>query len=136
MNKLIYELTMKDWFLSAIEYNYSDTENCYNFNHQKLKGFILDILVDKETNLPTKWELWVSRFNHRGIYNNLDEIYTLDDYIQLQNQLNFLIETFKTTLEEVKEILSSFGIPMREGRLTYDGGTGLDLKDILKIIKE
>ena len=101
MNKLIYELTMNNWYLKDIEKNYSDNENCYNFHHQKLKGTQLDIFVDKETNKPNKWELWISRFNHTGIWNNIDEIYTYADYIQLQKQLLTIINVFERLLNEV-----------------------------------
>lgn len=130
MNKLIYELTINDWYLKDIERNYSDDENCYNFYHQKLKGTQLDIFVDKETNKPTKWELWISRFNHTGIWNNIDEIYTYEDYKQLLNQLTYFMKTYEKLLNEVKTILEPFNIPMAENKLTYDGKTGLDLKDI------
>lgn len=130
MNKLIYDLTMKNWFLKDIETNYSKKENCYAFQHKDLKGFSLDILVDKETDKPTRWELWVSRFNQKGICNNLEEIYTLADYKQLADQLYIVIKTFESMLEEVKPILEPYGIVMIE-RLTYDGATGLDLEDII-----
>lgn len=135
MNKLIYELTMNNWYLKDIERNYSDNENCYNFHHQKIKGTQLDIFVDKETNKPTKWELWISRFNHTGIWNNIDEIYTYADYIQLQKQLLTIINVFERLLDEVKTILEPFNIPMAENSLTYDGSTGLDLRDIYEYNK-
>lgn len=135
MNKLIYELTINDWYLKDIERNYSDDENCYNFYHQKLKGTQLDIFVDKETNKPTKWELWISRFNHTGIWNNIDEIYTYADYKQLLNQLTYFMEVYEKLIDEVKTILEPFEIPMAENSLTYDGSTGLDLRDIYEYNK-
>ena len=131
MNKLIYDLTIKNWFLKDIETNYSDKENCYAFHHKDLKGFNLDILVDKETGKPTRCELWVSRFNHVGIRNNLDEIYTLADYKQLIDQLSIIIKVFENMLEEIKLIVAPYNISIIENKLTYDGATGLDLRDIL-----
>ena len=130
MNKLIYELTMNNWYLKDIERNYSDDENCYNFYHQKLKGTQLDIFVDKETNKPTKWELWISRFNHTGIWNNIDEVYTFEDYKQLLNQLAYFMEFYEKLIYEIKTILEPFGIPMAENRLTFNCRTVLDLRDI------
>ena len=135
MNKLIYELTINDWYLKDIERNYSDDENCYNFYHQKLKGTQLDIFVDKETNKPTKWELWISRFNHTDIWNNIDEIYTYEDYKQLLNQLTYFMKTYEKLLNEVKTILEPFNIPMAENRLTYEGRAILDLRDIYEYNK-
>lgn len=135
MNKLIYELTMNNWYLKDIERNYSDDENCYNFHHQKLKGTQLDIFVDKETNKPTKWELWISRFNHTDIWNNIDEIYTYEDYKQLLNQLTYFMKTYEKLLNEVKTILEPFEIPMAENRLTYEGRAILDLRDIYEYNK-
>lgn len=135
MNKLIYELTMNNWYLKDIERNYSDDENCYNFYHQKLKGTQLDIFVDKETNKPTKWELWISRFNHTDIWNNIDEIYTYEDYKQLLNQLTYFMKTYEKLLNEVKTILEPFEIPMIEKGLTYKGITILDLRDIYEYNK-
>ena len=135
MNKLIYELTMNNWYLKDIERNYSDDENCYNFYHQKLKGTQLDIFVDKATNKPTKWELWISRFNHTDIWNNIDEIYTYEDYKQLLNQLTYFMKTYEKLLNEVKTILEPFEIPMIEKGLTYKGITILDLRDIYEYNK-
>ena len=129
MNKLIYDLTIKNWFLKNIEENYSDKENCYAFQHKNLKGFCLDIFVDKDTNMPTRWELWASRFNHRGRENDIDEIFTLSDYKQLESQLSIIIKVFEDMLEEVKLIVEPYNIVMID-KLTYDGATGLDLEDI------
>ena len=130
MNKLIYELTMHDWYLKDIEKNYNDNEICYNFYHQKLKGTQLDIFVDKETNKPTKWELWISRFNHTGIWNYIDDVYTFADYTQLLNQLTYFMEFYEKLINEVKTIIEPFGIPMVENRLSFDYRTVLDLRDI------
>ena len=132
MNRLIYDLTMKNWFLKDIETNYNDRENCYAFHHKDLKGFNLDILVDKDTGNPIKYELWVSRFNQIGIRNDLDEVYTLADYKQLADQLYIVIKAFENMLEEIKLIVEPYGVVKVRDKLTYDGSTGLDLKDILQ----
>lgn len=134
MNKLIYELTINDWFLTRVDENYDDDCNCYNFHHQKLKGFDLDIFVSKDENKPMEWELWVSRFNFVGIYNRLDEIYTYADYMRLQSQLLTLINTFEEIQDKVKEILEPFEIPMKKSGLTYENA-GLDLRDIYEYNK-
>ena len=135
MNKLIYELTMNNWYLRNIEKNYGEKESSYEFYHQKLKGFQLDIYVDKKSNKPTKWELWASRFNHVGIHNNIDEIYTVADYKQLLNQLSNFVIVLERVVKEIKDIIAPFGIPMKENNLTYDGSTGLDLRDIYEYNK-
>ena len=135
MNKIIYDLTMNNWYLQRIEKDYTDTEDCYNFNKHNLKGFELDVFVDKTTNKPTRFELWATRFNCNGIRNNLDEVFTLGDYKQLSEQLSTFIKVFEKLLEEVKNILAPYGIEMVD-RLTYGGDTSLYLEDIEEYLKE
>lgn len=129
MNNLIYDLTINDWCLRNIEKDFSDTEYCFNFSKHKLKGFNLDVFVDNETKQPTRYEMWITRFNQVGLDNELDEVYTLGDYKQLAEQLSVVIKTFEKELENVRTILAPYNLK-EENRLTYDGDTGLDLRDI------
>ena len=135
MNKIIYDLTMNGWYLKEVCKRYSDEEDCYTFEKHNIKCLHLDVLVEKDTTNPTRFELWGNRFNHTGIYNNLDEIFTLSDYKQFAEQLSTFIKVFEKLLEEVKSILEPYGINTTD-RLTYDGDTGLDLEDIEEYLND